>query len=186
VNDASTLEITIHRLVDFMNAELEKAGKTGRMALEQEVVDGRTWTTMRFPQQPMAITWTYDRGYMIAASDRGTAARAIANRSGGSPLVWSPAFQQQLSPSAGLHPSGFAWLNTKGAFEGLAALVPNPAIQKLIAERDPILVIFSGTMEQIRAISRTRLSGLVMNLMLLQGLDRTRTGSQQTLQSGTR
>ncbi len=186
VNDASTLETTIRRLVDFANAELEKAGKTGRITLEQQVVDGRTWTTMMFPQQPVTITWTYDRGYMVAASDRGTAARAIATRSGGSPLVWSPAFQQQLSPSAGLHPSGFAWLNTKGAFEGLAALVPNPAIQKLVAERDPILVVFSGTMEQIRAVSRTQLSGLVMNLILLQGLSGTRTGSQQLApQSGT-
>lgn len=177
VNDSSLLDATIRRLANFMNAELERAGKTERLVLEQETVDGRTWTTMKFPPQPIAITWTYDRGYMVAASDRGTAARAIATRNGGSPLPRSPAFQQQLPPSAGLHPSGFGWLNTKGAFRGLEALVPNPVVQKLFAERDPILVVFGGTTEQIRAVSRTRLSGMAVNLLLLQGLDRARAGS---------
>ena len=169
VNDSVTLDSTIRKLAHFMNADLEKSGKPERIIIEQEVVDGRTWTTMKVSTQPFAITWTYDRGYMVAGSDRGVATRAIATRNGGSPLLWSPAFQQQLSPSAGLHPSGFAWLNTRGAFVGLQSLAPNPVIQKLIAERDPILVMFSGNAELIRAVSRTRLSGMVMNLLLLQG-----------------
>jgi hypothetical protein len=59
-------------------------------------------------------------------------------------------------------------------------------IQKLVAERDPILVAFSGLTEQIRAVSRTRLSGMVMNLLLLQGLDRAHTDSTQAgAQPGT-
>ena len=124
---------------------------------------------MKFSSAPLTIVWTYDRGYMVAGSDRGVALRAIATRNGGSPLVWSQEFQQQLSGSAGLHPSGFAWLNTKGAFQGFAALLPNPALRNLLAERDPILVVFSATTEQIRAVSRTRLSGLIMDMMLLQG-----------------
>ena len=82
-----------------------------------------------------------------------------------------------MSGSAGLHPSGFAWLNTKGAFQSYAALVTNPAIRNLITERDPILVAFSATEEQIRAVSRTRLSGLIMDMMLLQGLSRVQAGS---------
>jgi hypothetical protein len=40
----------------------------------------------------------------------------------------------------------------------------------MIAERDPILVAFSATTEQIRAASRTRISGLIMDLMLMQGM----------------
>ena len=94
---------------------------------------------MKSSSAPLAIVWTYDRGYMVAGSDRGAALRAIATRNGGSPLVWSQEFQQQLPGSAGLHPSGFAWLNTRGAFQSYAALVPNPAIRNLITERDPIL-----------------------------------------------
>jgi hypothetical protein len=175
VNDASILEATIRKLANSVNTGLEKAGKTERVILEQEVVNGRAWTTMKFPPQPFSITWTYDRGYLVAAGDRGTATQAVATRNGGSPLPWSAAFQRQLPPSAGLHPSGFVWLNTKGAFQGLAALAPNPGIQRLISERDPILVMFSGTMEQIRILSRTRLSGMVMNLLLMQGIDRAHT-----------
>ena len=37
---------------------------------------------------PFGVTWTYDQGYLVAASDRGSAERAIATRNGGSPLVW--------------------------------------------------------------------------------------------------
>jgi hypothetical protein len=127
---------------------------------------------------PMALVWTYDRGYMVAGSDRGIALRAIATRNGGSPLVWSQSFQQQLSGSTGLHPSGFAWLNTKGAFQGYAALVPNPALRSLIMEQDPILIAFSATEEQIRAASRTRLSRLIMDMMLLRGLGKTQAETQ--------
>jgi hypothetical protein len=116
---------------------------------------------------------------MVAGSDRAAAARAIATRNSGSPLVWSAAFQQQLPPSAGLHPAGFAWLNTRGTLQNFAGLAQNPAFQKLIAERDPILVVFGGTTEQIRAISRTRLSGFVMNALLMQGMGLARTDTPQ-------
>ena len=129
---------------------------------------------MKLSQLPFGITWTYDRGYLVAAADRGIAARAIATRAGGSPLPWSLAFQQQLPPSTGLHPSGFVWLNTNGAFQGLEMLLQNPAIQKLAEQRDPILAVLSGMTEQIRAVSRTRLSGMAVNLILMQGLTTAR------------
>jgi len=179
VNDSAALDRSIQRLVDIGNAEMEKAGQAGRILLEQDVADGRTWTTMSLPSTKWSISWTYDRGYMVAGSDRATAARAIATRNSGSPLVWSTAFQQQLPPSAGLHPAGFAWLNTRGTLQNFAALAPNPAFQKLIAERDPILVVFGGTTEQIRAISRTQFSGFVMNALLMQGMGLARTDTPQ-------
>jgi hypothetical protein len=170
VNDQQTLDTTIRKLIDFANAELVKAGKTDLIKIETATVDGRTWTTMKPPQAPSSITWTYDNGYLVAGSDRGAATRAIATRHGGSPLIYSAAFQTRLPAS--LHPSAFAWLNTKGALQGLPVLSQNPVLQKLIAEKDPILVISYGTMEQIRVVSRTRLSDLILNLMMLQGRSR--------------
>jgi hypothetical protein len=178
VNDSATFDTTIHKLADFMNTTLESEGKTERLVISQEVVDGRTWTTMKLSEKPFGITWTYDRGYLVAAADRGIAARAIATRADGSSLPWSTAFQQQLPASVGLHPSGFAWLNTKGVFQGLEALIPNPLIQELAAQRNPILVVFNGTTEQIRVVSRTRISGLVVDLILMQGLGRTFAGAK--------
>ena len=125
------------------------------------------------------VTWTFYGGYLVASSDRATALRAIATRDSGLPLVYSSAFKQQLPTSAGLHPSGFLWLNTQGAFQNLSALVSNPAILELISERDPILVVFDAATEQIRAVSRTRLSSVIMDLMLFQGLGNS-LAEQQT------
>jgi hypothetical protein len=177
VNDPAKLDATIRKLVDGMNAELTNAGRAERITLSQETVDGRTWTTLKPPSVPLEITWTYDRGYIVAGSDRGAAQRALATRNGGSPLVYSAEFQKQLPAAAGLHPSGFGWLNTRGALRNFASMITNPAVRKLIAERDPILVAFSATTEQIRAASRTRLSGLIMDLMLMQGMNQLRTAS---------
>jgi hypothetical protein len=121
---------------------------------------------------PLGITWTYDRGYLVAASDRGVAERAIATRNGGSQLVWSPEFLGQLPSSAGLHPSAFAWLNAKGALGILSAVAPNSALGEHLAGRDPILVVFDGAPEQIHAASRTRVTGLILDVMMLQSLGR--------------
>jgi hypothetical protein len=169
-NNPAVIDSSLQKLVDAFNAELGPDEQTKRIVLQRETVGGRTWTTMKPGGLPVGIVWTYDRGYLVAASDRGVGERAIATRNGGSPLVWSPEFLGQLPSSAGLHPSAFAWVNTKGALGILSALTSNPAISDLVAARDPILVMFDGTPEQIHAASRTRISGLIMDVMLLQNL----------------
>jgi len=171
-HDPVTIDGSLQKLVDVFNAELAPDEQGKRIALEQASAGGRIWNTIKPGGLPLGITWTYDRGYLVAASDRGAAERAIATRNGGSPLVWSPEFLAQLPASAGLHPSAFGWLNAKGALGILAALSPNPALSELVASRDPILVVFNGTPEQIHAASRTRISGLIMDVMLIESLGR--------------
>jgi hypothetical protein len=175
-NHPAVIDSSLQKLVDAFNAELGRDEQAKRIVLQQETVGGRTWSTLKPGGLPVGIVWTYDRGYLVAASDRGVAERAIATRNGGSPLVWSPEFLGQLPSSAGLHPSAFAWLNTKGALGILSSLSSNPALGKLMAERDPILVVFDGTPEQIHAGSRTRISGLIMDVMLLESLGRATAG----------
>ncbi len=181
VSNPATIDSSILRLVDVFNASLSPEEQSRRIVITRETVDGRTWITMKPGTLPMSVTWTYDRGYLVAASDRGAALRAIAARDGGSALVWSAVFQQQIPSSAGLHPSAFAWLNTKGALEGLASLVTNPTIQKLIAERDPVLVVFNGSTEQIHSASRTRVTGLILDAMMLQSLSRAQGGPPSSI-----
>lgn len=171
-NDPATIDSSLRSLVDAFNAELGPDEQDQRVAIEQTSAGGRTWNTIRPGALPLGITWTYDRGYLVAASDRAVAERAIATRNGGSPLVWTPEFLAQLPASAGLHPSGFWWLNAKGALSILSALNSNPALGELVASRDPILVVFNGTPEQIHAASRTRISGVIVDLMLLESLGR--------------
>ena len=62
-----------------------------------------------------------------------------------------------------------------------AALSPNPALTGLLAERDPVLVVFDGKPEQIHVASRTRLSGAIIDAMMLESLGRTLTAPQSNL-----
>ena len=114
-NNPQVIDASMQKLAETFNAELGPEDQNKRIVLGQESAGGRAWNTMKSGALPFGVTWTYDGGYMVAASDRATAERAIATRSGGSPLVWSPAFLGQIPSSAGLHPSAFVWLNTKGA-----------------------------------------------------------------------
>jgi FecR protein/Putative zinc-finger/Protein of unknown function (DUF3352) len=177
-NNPVVIDSSLQKLVETFNAELGPDEQSKRIVLQQETAGGRTWSTMKPGGLPLGITWTYDRGYMVAASDRAVAERAIATRNGGFPLVWSPQFLAQLPWSAGLHPSAFVWLNAKGALGILSALSTNPALSELVAERDPILVVFDGTPEQIHAASRTRISGLIMDVMLIESLGRATLAQQ--------
>jgi hypothetical protein len=169
-NDQTVIDASLSKVVATFNAELGPDEQDKRATLAQESAGGRTWTTLKAGGLPFGVTWTYDGGYMVAASDRGTAERAIATRNGGSALVWSQAFQSQLPASAGIHPSAFAWLNTKGALGILSALSPNQAVSGLLAGQDPVLVVFDGKPEQIHVASRTRLSGAIIDAMMLQNL----------------
>jgi hypothetical protein len=180
-NNPSVIDSSVRQLVDTFNAELGSDEQSKRIVLQQESAGGRTWNTMRPGGLPVAIVWTYDRGYLVAASDRGAAERAIATRNGGSALVWSPDFLGQLPSSAGLHPSAFAWLNAKEALGILSAVTSNPALGELVTGRDPILVVFDGTPEQIHAASRTRISGLIMDVMLLERMGSAKGGDRSTV-----
>jgi len=164
--------------VDTFNAELPATEQDKRVTLAQETAGGRTWTTLKAGSFPFGVTWTHDGGYIVAASDRGTAERAIATRNGGSALVWSAAFQSQLPASAGIHPAAFAWLNTKGALGIFSALSSNQAVTGLLAGHDPLLVVFDGKPDQIHVASRTRLSAAIIDAMMLESLGRTVTATQ--------
>ena len=174
VNNPAVVDSSLKKLMETLNAELGPDEQARRIVMTEETANGRTWITMRPGGMALGVTWTYDRGYLIAASDRGVAERSIGIRSGGGQLVWSPEFLGQLPSSAGLHPSAFAWLNAKGALGMVSALVPNSPYAELLSGRDPILVVFDGTPEQIHAASRTRISGLILDAMLLQSLGQTR------------
>ena len=122
-NDSSVIDGSLKKLVETFNAELAPEEQDKRIVFGQENANGRVWNTMKPASLPFGVTWTYDRGYMVAASDRASAERAIATRNGGSQLVWSPAFLGRLPSTAGIHPAAFAWLNTKGALGIFSVLV---------------------------------------------------------------
>ena len=172
-NNPAVIDSSMAKLVDTFNAALPPDQQDKRCTLTQENANGRVWNTIKGGAVPFGVTWTYDGGYMIVASDRGIGERAILTRSSGSALIWSAAFQSQLPGSAGIHPSAFAWVNTRGALGMFSGLSQNPALTQILQERDPVLVVFDGKPDQIHAASRTRVSGVMIDAMLLNGLGPT-------------
>ena len=81
-------------------------------------------------------------------------------------LVRSAAFTAQMPSAVSVSPAGFAWLNTKGALASLLEKIPNSALQKLSADRDPVLVVLNASTEQLQLASRTRITSLVLDLMM--------------------
>jgi hypothetical protein len=72
-------------------------------------------------------------------------------------------------------------VNTRGALGVLSGLVPNPALGELLASRDPILVVFDGKPDVIHGASRTRITGMIMDAMLLESLSRATEAQPSTV-----
>ncbi len=138
-------------------------------------MSGRTWHTLKAGNLPVGVTWTYDGGFMVAASDRATAERAIATRSGGSALVWSPAFQRS-APRVRRHASVRVRLaEYEGRARDLLGVVPevrSQGVARLLEGRDPVLVVFDGKPDLIHAASRTRLLGVILDAMVIGSAER--------------
>lgn len=170
VYQPSSIDTAVRHFVDGFNAQLSPDQLSAqKLTLIEEEVQGRRWLGLKSAAAQVTFWWTYDRGYMVASTDRAVAAQAIATRSGGFPLIRSTSFQQQIPGGAGLHSSGFVWVNTKGALTDFAAMAPEGAIRTLLENRDPILIVLNGETERISAVSRTRLTSLVLDAMLAAG-----------------
>jgi hypothetical protein len=163
------LDHAVRLLVDAHNRRLPAENAGLALTVSEETVNGRLWTSVYSATSQLKLCWTYDRGYLVASMDRAVAARAIAVRDSGASLVRSAAFQERYPMTANLHSSGFFWLNTSGALSELAGYVNSPALQRLAGNREPVLIVVDGETEQIHAASRTRLTSLILDLMLIHG-----------------
>ena len=145
-NNPPVIDSSLRKLMDTFNAELPADQQDKRVVFAQENANGRVWNTLKTAQLPFGVTWTYDGGYIVAGSDRASAERAIATRNGGSPLVWSPTFLGQLPSSAGIHPSGVRVGEREGgARDAGGRWRRTRRVTKLLAERDPVLVILTAS-----------------------------------------
>ncbi|MDR1727814.1 MAG: FecR domain-containing protein [Acidobacteriota bacterium] len=167
VADPAALDAAIARMAQGLNAQAEAGGSRGGMVFGQERIDGRVWSSLKTEGSPLGAVWTYDRGYMVAAASRGGALRAISARDGGGALVRSSDFQRLFPAAMGLHPAGFAWFDAKGAFAEVARFAENPALAEALERREPVLAVFAAAPEEIRAVSRARMSGVLLDLALM-------------------
>ena len=156
---------TMRRLVETYN---RRPGATP-LTMKQEKANGLDWYSLQLAGQSIQLHWTFDRGYLVQGGDRAVVQRALATRSGGFPLVRSAKYRAQQPSASGLHQSGFVWINVGDAFGSLAGLVENPAYRRLLENREPSLLTFTGETERIRSASRTRISSLLFDMLLAQG-----------------
>ena len=168
VLNPGALDEAMRRLVVTINAHVPPDDDDARMMLTEETVNGRVWNSVRPGASLTTLYWTYDRGYLIASTDRALAVRAIGVRDSGSSLVRSSVFRRQFPRDGGLHHSGFFWLNTRDVADELALLVNNPGAGVLAGWRDPVLVVLTGEADQVRWASRTRFTSFLLDLMLAQ------------------
>ena len=165
----TVLDGAVQRIVEAYNVRLSQEPASRRMTLRREEVNGRTWTVLQSGALPAALYWTYDRGYLIVSTDRSLAARAIATRDGSGSLPRSFKFTERYPATGSLHHAGFLWLNANGVLADLSSLASNPRLKTLMENRDPLLIILDGERERIRAASRSRLTSLILDAMLMQG-----------------
>jgi hypothetical protein len=183
------LDETARRLVEAYNDVMREAETDYSLTFAEETVNGRAWRsiapsltggedTVEALLRSLELHWTYDRGYLIASTDRALALRAISVRESGSPLIHTARFQQRFPSTSALHHSGFFWFNTNGVVADLASLVESPALDRLLDSRDPTLVVFDGEAERIHAASRTRLTSILLDTMLVGGVGQTHVAEQ--------
>ena len=183
------LDETARRLVEAYNNSVSDTESNQSLVFTEATVNGRVWRSIALGLtgdedivgglvRSMELHWTYDGGYLIASTDRALALRAIAVRESGSPLIHTAHFQQRFPSTAELHHSGFFWFNTNGVVADLASLVESPALNKLLDSREPTLVVFDGEAERIHAASRTRLTSMLLDTMLVGGVGHTRLAQE--------
>jgi hypothetical protein len=162
----AAIDAFIAKLAAAFNAELTPGDQAKRITVGEETTNGQLWHTLKSAAMKQQVAWTYSLGYLIVSNDIGLGAKAIQTKTSGFPLVRAAAFTAQMPSAVGVSPAGFAWLNTKGALSTLLARIPNPALQKLAADRDPVLVVLNADTEQLQLASRTRITSLVLDMMM--------------------
>jgi hypothetical protein len=179
------IDSVVQRAADAANTKMsaEDLAKH-KLSISKETVSGRVWNSITDASKTQTLYWTYDGGYMIFGPDRAIATRAIATRASGTPLVRSARFREMQPATPTVHNSGFVWLNTRGALEFLVAATGSAApaaLKSLLTSRDPVLIVFNGETERIAAFSRTRLTSLLIDVLLTTG-----AGDKGALPQGTR
>ncbi len=186
ISSPVAIDSVLQRMVEASNRHFTSAGQPqNALAISKETVNGRVWNALTNAAKTQMLHWTYDGGYMVMGPDRAILTRAIATRASGTPLVRSARFREMQPATPSVHGSGFLWLNTRGALDSLLAVTGSAApsaLRSLLTSRDPVLVILSGETERIAAYSRTRLTSLLIDLMVTQGAKGAGGGGGRTIQ----
>ena len=70
---------------------------------------------------------------------------------------------------------------SQAALPGATVTAQNQNTNEVLANQDPLLLVFNGKPDQIHVASRTRLSGAIIDAMMLESLGWTLSAAQSSI-----
>jgi hypothetical protein len=95
VNDSAHLQQTLERVVNEVNKEAVKFGKTG-LVWDRTELEGRTYYTLRSGDFGVEVNYTYVNGYVVMGPSRAMVAQAVKMQGQGYTLLRSSKFTAGL------------------------------------------------------------------------------------------
>lgn len=146
VNDPAHLQQTLERVVNEVNKETARFGKTG-LSWDQANIGGRLYYTLKSADFGFVeVNYTYANGYMIVGPSRALVQRSIQSRESGSSLLRSAKFTAGLPADGNANFSAVFYHNIGGLVPaGLTSTAeklprgPQQAMKAIAADMAPTL-----------------------------------------------
>jgi hypothetical protein len=175
VYDHGRLQSTIQQLVADVNQRVQQQGRGQGVVLEQAVVNGLTYYTLRSQDttKQYEIDYTFSDGYIILGPSRAIVMQALSIHNSGNSLAQSDNFKALLPQDEHANVSALLYQNLSPAVGPIMQqLSPSQlqSLQQLAAETKPSLVCAYGSDNSISVASTSRFFGLDLNTMALSTL----------------
>lgn len=166
VKDAQGLQSALTKLVEVANQSLRQANQP-ELAIRQEVVNGRTYYSLRSPfaQIPMNIYYTWADGYLLAGPNRIQLDRALRDRAAGVTLSRSQDFRKLLPQNQRANMSGIVYQNASDVLQVLqqaASPEQKQAAAQISNSLDSTLVCLYGDNDRIELSTQGGPANLIL------------------------
>jgi hypothetical protein len=146
------------------------------VTIRKEQTNGKSWYEISpsvQEQVKLSLWLTIDQGHALIGTSKDLLVTAIATKNTGSSLVRSAKFRGQTA-GGGVHQSGFVWMaSDQGAADALKLLKDQSLlmtqVQQLLANREPVLITLTGDRERITLSSRTRITSMLFDFLMMSG-----------------
>lgn len=162
VHDAAGLAVSMEKLVQGLNNELQREAKPG-IRLTSEDVNGQRYYSLLNPEKgAQPIHYTFSNGYMIVGPSRALLMQTLRTRATGDSLARSGEFRSLLPKDRNTNYSAIAYQNLAPVAGPLLAQISGDqakALQSLMADSRPSVICAWGRENRIEAVTNSRLLG---------------------------
>ncbi len=162
VHDAPGLAVSLEKVVQAINTELQSKGKP-TVQLASEEVSGQRYYTLTNPEKATeAMHFTFSNGYMIIGPTRAVVMQTLRTRMTGDSLARSAQFKSLLPKDSNANYSAIAYQNLAPVAGPLLQQFSGDqakALQSLIADSRPSVICAWGRDNRIEAVTNSRLLG---------------------------